>query len=60
VWRNNIKHGGVVAMYDNYTWAFGQVLAIVMIAAALNEVVHFILGQIDIMRPAAFWARQCP
>ena len=52
MWRNNVKHGGVVAMNDNYTWAFGQVLAVVMVIAALNEVVHFLLGQIDIKRRA--------
>ncbi|KAH9980268.1 hypothetical protein BGW80DRAFT_1274405, partial [Lactifluus volemus] len=48
MWRNNLNHGGVVAMNDNYSWGFGQVLAVVMIAAALNAVVHFILGQIVI------------
>jgi hypothetical protein len=48
MWRNNHNHGGVVAMNDNYNWAFGQILAVVMIAATLNEVVHCVLGQIDI------------
>jgi hypothetical protein len=52
VWRNNINHGGIVAMNDNYNWAFGQVLAVVMLVAALNEVFHFLLGQIDIKRRA--------
>jgi hypothetical protein len=50
VWRNNINHGGLVAMNDNYTWAFGQVLAVVMLAAALNEIVHFLLGQVNVKR----------
>jgi hypothetical protein len=50
VWRNNVNHGGVVGMNDNYTWAFGQVLAVVMLAAALNEIVHFLLGQINVKR----------
>jgi hypothetical protein len=52
MWRNNLKHGGVVMMNDNYSWAFGQILSVVMIAAALNEVVHLILGQIEIKRRA--------
>ncbi|KAH9980265.1 hypothetical protein BGW80DRAFT_1274384 [Lactifluus volemus] len=50
VWRNNVNHGGVVTMNDAYTWAFGQVLAVVMLAAALNEIVHFLLGHINVKR----------
>jgi len=50
VWRNNVNHGGVVTMSDAYTWAFGQVLAVVMLAAALNEIVHFLLGHIQVRR----------
>jgi hypothetical protein len=42
VQRNDNSHGGIVNI-DN-TWAFGQVLAFVMIIASLNEVVHFLLG----------------
>lgn len=37
----NIAHG--VVQVDN-SWAFGQVLSVVMIIANLKEVVHFLLG----------------
>ncbi|KAH9065412.1 hypothetical protein EDB87DRAFT_1679886 [Lactarius vividus] len=44
VHRNNINHGGIVQVDDS--WAFGQTLAVVMIAANMNEVIHFLFGYI--------------
>ncbi|KAI0304417.1 hypothetical protein B0F90DRAFT_1815748 [Multifurca ochricompacta] len=40
--RNSTNHHGVVTV-DN-SWAFGQILSVVMIVANLNEVLHFLFG----------------
>jgi hypothetical protein len=44
VQRNSSQHRGIVEV--NNTWAFGQTLAVVMIFANLNEVIHFLIGLI--------------
>ena len=48
VQRNSTQHGGRIQI-DN-TWAFGQTLAVVMIFADLNEVIHFFVGLISRQR----------
>ncbi len=42
--RNAKVHGGVVEVDDS--WAFGQILSVVMIAANVNELAHFLFGYI--------------
>ena len=42
VQRNSTQHKGVVQVDEN--WAFGQTLAVVMIFANLNEVLHFLIS----------------
>lgn len=42
--RDGTNVGGVVRIDD--TWQFGQVLAVVMIIANLNEMLHFIFGSL--------------
>lgn len=49
--RNSTQHGGVVQV--NETWAFGQTLAVVMIFADLNEVIHYFIGLISRRRKSS-------
>ncbi|KAI9443222.1 hypothetical protein H4582DRAFT_2054282 [Lactarius indigo] len=46
VQRNSMsgKHGGKVDVDDS--WAFGQILSVVMIFANMNEVIHFLFGYV--------------
>lgn len=44
VQRNSTQHNGVVQV--NNSWAFGQTLAVVMIFADVNEVIHYFIGLI--------------
>jgi Na+-transporting NADH:ubiquinone oxidoreductase subunit NqrE len=44
VWRNDEKHGGVVSI-DN-SWAFGQILSVVMIIGSLYEIVHVFVDRL--------------
>jgi hypothetical protein len=51
VQRNDSRHGGVVTI-DN-KWVFGQILSAVMIIASLNELVHFLLGNLTHKRASS-------
>jgi len=42
VHRNDINHGGIVTI--DGSWQFGQTLAVIMIFANINEIIHCIFG----------------
>ena len=47
--RNSTEHGGVVTISpvsSSASWAFGQIFAVMMLFANLNEVIHCLFGYI--------------